>query len=323
VRRKIWDIYPSTTVLEEFTVLPHKMKVDVDWIIGNHTDELTPWIPVIAARSSYFVNYFVLPCCFFDFAKKFDGGAACTTSKYRVYLDYIVKIGTDCGFTVEEDSLRIPSTKRICSIGRSRMSKLEDQANIDAVIQSVLSTNACSIDLSKEDDDIFSPREVDTDPKNCTQINPHIKEKMVDAIVNRLLQSEKFNSEADATKMTSSGAKWSEWNSGDVISIEECAQLFNKELLKELKAQSGGLKSLLRNHQRIFTVIRGKVALRDFRQPDQLFWGQKSKKSERSSSMLKVCACWFYTSHPQGCVLTAHECRYMHGPDDKHGGKPS
>ena len=25
---------------------------DVDWIIGNHSDELTPWIPVIAARYS-------------------------------------------------------------------------------------------------------------------------------------------------------------------------------------------------------------------------------------------------------------------------------
>lgn len=23
---------------------------DVDWLIGNHSDELTPWIPVMAAR---------------------------------------------------------------------------------------------------------------------------------------------------------------------------------------------------------------------------------------------------------------------------------
>lgn len=23
---------------------------DTDWLIGNHSDELTPWIPVIAAR---------------------------------------------------------------------------------------------------------------------------------------------------------------------------------------------------------------------------------------------------------------------------------
>jgi len=23
---------------------------DADWLLGNHSDELTPWIPVIAAR---------------------------------------------------------------------------------------------------------------------------------------------------------------------------------------------------------------------------------------------------------------------------------
>lgn len=26
---------------------------DVDWLIGNHSDELTPWIPVMAARWVY------------------------------------------------------------------------------------------------------------------------------------------------------------------------------------------------------------------------------------------------------------------------------
>ena len=28
---------------------------DVDWLIGNHSDELTPWIPVMAARWVYLV----------------------------------------------------------------------------------------------------------------------------------------------------------------------------------------------------------------------------------------------------------------------------
>jgi len=26
------------------------MYPETDWLIGNHSDELTPWIPVIAAR---------------------------------------------------------------------------------------------------------------------------------------------------------------------------------------------------------------------------------------------------------------------------------
>lgn len=30
---------------------------DVDWLIGNHSDELTPWIPVMAAR---YVTMFIM-----------------------------------------------------------------------------------------------------------------------------------------------------------------------------------------------------------------------------------------------------------------------
>lgn len=30
---------------------------DYDWLIGNHSDELTPWIPVIAARYVRYVYY--------------------------------------------------------------------------------------------------------------------------------------------------------------------------------------------------------------------------------------------------------------------------
>lgn len=76
--------------------------------------------PCFGCRSSYSCSYFVLPCCFWDFNAKFsfdrkssqggdDGG------KYRLYLDYIQHVGKMCGFNVEEDILRIPSTKRVWS----------------------------------------------------------------------------------------------------------------------------------------------------------------------------------------------------------------
>jgi hypothetical protein len=29
---------------------------EYDWLIGNHSDELTPWIPVVAGNSSYTVS---------------------------------------------------------------------------------------------------------------------------------------------------------------------------------------------------------------------------------------------------------------------------
>lgn len=37
---------------QEATIIPGDSHLfpDTDWLIGNHSDELTPWIPVIAAR---------------------------------------------------------------------------------------------------------------------------------------------------------------------------------------------------------------------------------------------------------------------------------
>ncbi|XP_032080530.1 probable tRNA (uracil-O(2)-)-methyltransferase isoform X2 [Thamnophis elegans] len=120
-RRKIWDMYGPQTFLEESAINPNNLYPDADWLIGNHSDELTPWIPVMAARSSHSCRYFLLPCCFFDFYGKYNRRQS-QRSQYREYLDFVTEVGTVCGFQVEEDCLRIPSTKRVCLIGMSRTS---------------------------------------------------------------------------------------------------------------------------------------------------------------------------------------------------------
>ncbi|XP_055290620.1 probable tRNA (uracil-O(2)-)-methyltransferase isoform X2 [Moschus berezovskii] len=131
-RRKIWDMYGPQTRLEESAITPNDKTLfpDVDWLIGNHSDELTPWIPVIAARSSYNCRFFVLPCCFFDFVGKFQRMQSSKT-QYRGYLDFITEVGLACGFHVEEDCLRIPSTKRVCLIGKSRTYPPAREASMD------------------------------------------------------------------------------------------------------------------------------------------------------------------------------------------------
>jgi len=63
-------------------------------------------------RSHYRCRYFVLPCCAWDFTRKFSYRSA-DCSHYRTYLDYVRSIGVNCGFAVHEDVLRIPSTKRV------------------------------------------------------------------------------------------------------------------------------------------------------------------------------------------------------------------
>ncbi|XP_031991570.1 probable tRNA (uracil-O(2)-)-methyltransferase isoform X2 [Hylobates moloch] len=131
-RRKIWDMYGPQTQLEEDAVTPNDKTLfpDVDWLIGNHSDELTPWIPVIAARSSYNCRFFVLPCCFFDFVGRYSRRHSKKT-QYREYLDFIKEVGFTCGFHVDEDCLRIPSTKRVCLVGKSRTYPSSREASVD------------------------------------------------------------------------------------------------------------------------------------------------------------------------------------------------
>src|ERR1700712_1897415 len=75
-------------------------------------------IYLLVYRSSYRCNFFLLPCCAFDFNTKFMKPG--NESEYQSYFKYIRLICKTFGFTVEEDTLRIPSTKRHCFIGRHR-----------------------------------------------------------------------------------------------------------------------------------------------------------------------------------------------------------
>lgn len=149
-RRKIWDLYGEDTSLQEKAVNPTLPSLfpDVDWLIGNHSDELTPWIPVMAARSSTMAQYFVLPCCLFDFNCKFNRKNSKVT-QYRGYLDFVYDVGEKCGFHVEEDSLRIPSTKRICHIGRPRtFTENNDDLRIIS-IKDMIQERGCNLDDEK------------------------------------------------------------------------------------------------------------------------------------------------------------------------------
>ncbi|ETN79738.1 hypothetical protein NECAME_02561 [Necator americanus] len=84
---------------------------DVDYLIGNHTDELTPWIPIIAARRK--CNFFVLPCCPFNFHGKYVARRGDNGSQYDSFLRFVREVCVRLGFIVEEDRLSIPSTKRV------------------------------------------------------------------------------------------------------------------------------------------------------------------------------------------------------------------
>lgn len=156
--REIWGKYPPEVTASLYREEMDPLTYDCsryDWILGNHSDELSPWIPVMTARAQKerdtrqvcdvkggtladgktdrklrraYPRFFVLPCCFFDFdGKKVSFGktrrtlgvrVTAGTGKYEQYYRWIAQISKAFGFTIEYENLRIPSTKYVSLLGR-------------------------------------------------------------------------------------------------------------------------------------------------------------------------------------------------------------
>ncbi|KAF8317514.1 uncharacterized protein EI90DRAFT_3085214, partial [Cantharellus anzutake] len=153
------------------------------FIIGNHADELQPWVPLLAALTS--AEYLSIPCCTWEFDKRFqlkkrhgggtkgqkteandegDGadpdalneGADSSSAvrppeevelerklrfdekdgKMSLYASYVLWLATlseECGFVIETEALRIPSTKNRAIIGR----KQKANADVGAIKASI------------------------------------------------------------------------------------------------------------------------------------------------------------------------------------------
>ncbi|XP_040191299.1 probable tRNA (uracil-O(2)-)-methyltransferase [Rana temporaria] len=340
-RRKIWDMYGPQTILEECAITPSDEHLfpEADWIIGNHSDELTPWLPVIAARSSYSCRYFVLPCCFFNFYGKYNRRSSKKT-QYREYLDFVTDIGTQCGFSVEEDCLRIPSTKRVCLIGKSRHYPPEKEEQIDrertkyiASYSNDTSDSVCTRDdnelcdhptngeESPDDPETghrkwlpsFRPREKVEQIRNCVLLPRDFIDKVVLQVAKLLLH---LNTEENP-EIIDNGTQ-ATWNRGRCLTIREVADVLGKETLQSLKNECGGLQTLLRNHHQVFKVLNSRVSIRDWSQDEQTPSNKNKAEAKKRllPDVLKTRLCWFYVNHPNGCPRAASKCPYAHGPGE-------
>ncbi|KAH0567382.1 probable tRNA (uracil-O(2)-)-methyltransferase [Cotesia glomerata] len=308
-RRKIWDLFAETTQLEEKTLIPSSASLfpDTDWLIGNHSDELTPWIPVIAARSSYNCRFFLLPCCAHEFdGRKYQRSCA-GNSQYLEYLEYVKSICEGCGFITRCDRLRIPSTKRVCLIGWQRNYQESQVPEINKRIEEIINARALQKINSVNQDDKwssdFKPRDLVEKVKNCTKVDKNIVNEIVNLVANYLLQKVRIigvKKDDDSEEC--------KWNAGGTIELNEIAKLVPASTLKELKAECGGLQTLLRNNSNIFQIYNGTV---QFKIPggDNLI---NKKRKNKSNVRLKVKPCWFFVNHPNGCPLSDNKCTFKH-----------
>lgn len=88
------------------------------FIIGNHSDELTCWIPLLG------YPFMVIPCCSHDFSGRRvrfnvrDSQARqASNSTYAGLVDHVSYIANRVGWKVEKEMLRIPSTRNAALIG--------------------------------------------------------------------------------------------------------------------------------------------------------------------------------------------------------------
>ncbi|XP_053560153.1 probable tRNA (uracil-O(2)-)-methyltransferase [Bombina bombina] len=343
-KRNIWDMYGPQTILQESAIMPNDdyLFPNTDWIIGNHSDELTPWIPVIAARSSYSCCFFVLPCCFFNFYGKYNR-KSCKKTQYREYLDFVTEVGNQCGFNVEEDCLRIPSTKRVCLIGKSRTYLSTQEAMVDEQRRKCITSHKtstldecnksmCVSECTKKKDSTnqeetsdplmasaenwisgFQPRDKVEQIKNCSLLPRDFIDKVVLQVAKLLLNSNK--EEMDNADFDKRGKVW---NTGRCLTLREIAEVLDKETLQRLKNECGGLQTLFRNNHQVFEVMNSSVSIRDWRNEAVSKSKRKQSESKRglSPDVLKTRLCWFFINHPDGCPRVTDNCPYAHGSEE-------
>lgn len=154
-RRKSWNIYTSKVrhnLREQVLipamlqkgfdisnfVLPQNQDEDVNlndakihngifpkgtFIISNHADELTSWTPILATLSQS--PFICIPCCSHNltgsrFRAPPPKEPGLSSSAYASLVSWVSHLATDCGWNVEKETLRIPSTRNIALIGRTR-----------------------------------------------------------------------------------------------------------------------------------------------------------------------------------------------------------
>ncbi|XP_045491747.1 probable tRNA (uracil-O(2)-)-methyltransferase [Colias croceus] len=293
-KRKIWDMYPKNIELEEKTITPSDIYSfpEATWIIGNHSDELTPWIPVIAACSSYKCRFFLLPCCAFNFDgtkyKRHDS----SKSQYTEYLENIKSLCDDFGFQTQFDRLKIPSTKRISLIGQKRIYEETEYSAHCVYIQKFLDVALRNNEEAKE----FKTREKVERVRNCTQIDKTVIDSIIIYVTSHMLKDYEFISS---------------WSTGKQIKISDIVKLIPDDMLKMLKSECGGLQTLLRNNHHIFQIVNGKVQFRYPKTIDEVNKSMKKKNKDKNIKM-QVKRCWFFDNHPQGCPLDAKVCSFLH-----------
>ncbi|KAK6456208.1 uncharacterized protein RJT20DRAFT_128035 [Scheffersomyces xylosifermentans] len=129
--------YSSSSLLHSSQVCTTDEFPENTFIIGNHSDELTCWIPLLG------FPFMVIPCCSHSLSgakvryaprKKIapangKGPAqAAQASTYGALVDHVEDLAIQLGWKVEKEMLRIPSTRNAALIGTAKGSQFTNES---------------------------------------------------------------------------------------------------------------------------------------------------------------------------------------------------
>lgn len=114
------------------------------FIIGNHSDELTCWIPLLG------YPFLVIPCCSHALSgarvrypsrrrpnqgHNQNGSALGASSTYAALVDHVEDVAKQMGWKVEREMLRIPSTRNAAIIGYEKDTRTRGPSVYDILLQ--------------------------------------------------------------------------------------------------------------------------------------------------------------------------------------------
>lgn len=94
------------------------------FIIGNHSDELTCWIPLLG------YPFMVIPCCSHSLGGsrvRYTSPSQPHSSTYAALCDKVKMLSTLVGWNIKTEMLRIPSTRNMLIIGFEKLDPLQHQ----------------------------------------------------------------------------------------------------------------------------------------------------------------------------------------------------
>lgn len=113
------------------------------FLIGNHSDELTCWMPLLG------FPFVVIPCCShalngakrrYNPRKQSDPNLAQNVSTYGALVDHVEDLAEKMGWEVEKEILRIPSTRNaaIIGVGKKEFFEKESRDETDTRVIDIL-----------------------------------------------------------------------------------------------------------------------------------------------------------------------------------------